>query len=224
MSGYYIIDEGQECISTGEGTFEAVMVGLHHSAIVARHVWTHSRPGLLEGLTPQEVSKAIANIGANDSDLLTGHPIPVDLVDGCMDVEIINGEKVVQELIQEWSEPLGAAIESSSWEEIDRVLRTSSSMCRSLIARVEAKGTPIDVARIIGYELGRLPQYFMRVVQQACKPSTSWFMPGLHSESMGALLYMTAQEALPHAESLEKAAQLDRAFPQAVPPAHKQRF
>lgn len=114
---------------------------------------------------------------------------------------------------------LSPDLEAMTLDKLNLVLRSDAGLCRALIENILKYETPVDFERV----MAETTTAFNALVFPAEMPE---HLRGTEFYVMwtGAVLYRCAREALPHAESLEKAAQLDHAFPQAAPPAASRRF
>lgn len=114
---------------------------------------------------------------------------------------------------------LSPDLKAMTLDKLNLVLRRDAGLCRALIENVLKYETPVDFERV----MAETTTAFNALVFPAEMPE-HLRGPEFYVMWTGAVLYRCAREALPHAESVEKAERLDLAFPQVAPPAPSRRF
>ena len=251
MSGpYTIIDARQECISTGKDTFEIELVSPQGGFVLAGGStdesdlydgcvgmslpdFEYSVPMSCSWQFGQQVatkksagSKVKSWLGfAGRWARNKGSDAPsYDAKRHAPYIEA-RSDRLLRDTIKTWSEPLSKTVESVTMEEIHRVLQTDATMSRALIAFIEEEVAVIrDIHESGDFSEETLLRSFETMRESSRAPLGFYDAGGILFMHLGVTLFSAALKALPHAESLEKAAQLDNAFPQAAPPAPKQRF
>ena len=246
---YIIIDAAQECVSTGKRAFEIELVSPQGGFVLAGGSTDES--GLYSGCVgitlpdpvysaPMSASSQFGQQVATKTSArskvkswfgfagrwATNKGSDAPSYDAKRQAPYIEArsDRLLRDTIKKWSEPLSNTVESVTVEEIRRVFQSDASICRALITFIEEDAAVIrDIHESGDFSDETLLHSFEKLREKSRQP-LGFYDEGILFIHLGVTLFSAALKALPHAESLEKATQLDRAFPQVARDYVSRRF